>query len=95
MIKLKFMMCKRNKKENVEYKTFIDTLNNIAKGSAWAITKAHYRLDENLFEDYNHKGYMTLDDFKEMNKHLKFKDDIQKLYNSLDKSGNGKISKDG
>jgi Ca2+-binding EF-hand superfamily protein len=89
------MACKRNQKGNVEYKTLLETLEKFLNLSVLTIGKSMVRLSQNLFDDYNHDGFLTLDDFKEMNKRLKFKMSPEELFKELDKKGNGKITREG
>jgi len=89
------MMCKRNERGHIEYKTFLETLNSLMNLNIWTLAKGMFRVDENLFNDYNHDGFLTLDDFKEMNKHLKFKVSPDDVFKYFDKHGNGKITKEG
>lgn len=89
------MMCKRNEKGHIEYKTLLETFEKFLNLSIWTMGKGVYRMDENLFNDYSHDGFLTLDDFKEMNKRLKFKQSPEEVFKEFDKKGNGKITKDG
>ena len=89
------MMCKRNERGHIEYETFIETLNKFLNTSIWSIGRGMIRMDENLFDDYSHDGFLTLDDFKEMNKHLKFKISPEEVFKEYDINGNGKITKEG
>ena len=87
------MVCKRNQKGNVEYKTLLETFTKFLNVSVR--TKSMVRLDQNVFDDYNHDGFLTLDDFKEMNKRLKFKLSPEELFKELDKKGNGRKTREG
>ena len=52
-------------------------------------------ISKRKFDDYNHDGFLTLDDFKEMNKRLKFKLSPEELFKELDKKVNGRIMREG
>ena len=53
-------------------------------------------MDDNLFNDYSHDGFLTVEDFKEINKRLKFRDfSPEELFKILDKNGKGKIDRNG
>ena len=88
---LKFMMCKRNEKGNIGFKKFVEALDNM-----WDFVKIFSRIDDNLFSDYSHDGYLTLEDFNEMNKHLNFKrGSPEEIFKLLDKGGKGRIDRNG
>ena len=86
------MMCKRNKRDQIEYKTFLETLTKLMKLTIW---NGMFSIDANLFNDYNHNGFLTVNDFREMNKHLKFKIRPEEVFKEFDKNKNGQITKEG
>ena len=89
------MMCKRNERDHIEYKTFLQTLTKLMNLNIWTLAKGMFSIDENLFNDYSHDGFLTLDDFREMNKHLKFKLSPEEVFKEFDKNKTGRISKEG
>ncbi len=87
-------MCKRNDRGNIEYNTFLKALDDLK--TAFFLSKSLHRMDDNLFNDYSHDGFLTVDDFKEINKRLKFRDfSPEELFKILDKNGKGKIDRKG
>ena len=85
------MMCKRNDRGNISFKTFVETLDRM-----WVFVQDLSRIDDNLFSDYSHDGYLTLEDFNEMNKHLNFKrGSPEEIFKLLDKGGKGRIDRNG
>ncbi len=84
-------MCKRNAKGNIGFKTFVEALDNM-----WDFVKIFSRIDDNLFSDYSHDGYLTLEDFNEMSRHFNFKrSSTEEIFKQLDITGRGRIDRDG